>query len=188
MSLALTFSENQLLDSTLIGTDGAVYYTTSTSSGFLLGRKVTTITAAGGLVGIIDWRRKIFTINGVKREWHHLKSRTGGIFSSQREWNWGNKPYTLKYRDSNRELLATPNSGNAERSTVRFTSYRFRDNEPAVIYFPHQMQDEVEKMFLLMVILKTEIRQQDARQERAPALRQHPHQQHTMESQSTTLV
>ncbi|KAJ7474377.1 hypothetical protein B0H11DRAFT_2035187 [Mycena galericulata] len=165
MSLALTLVETQLLNSTLIGTDGAVHYTASTNNGFLLGRKVTTITAASGLVGIIDWRQKIFIIDGVKREWHHLKSRAGGIFSSQREWNWGNKPYTLKYHDSDRELLATPSSGNAG-GTIRFTTYRshlFRDNEPAAIYFPHQMQDEVEKMFLLMVILKTEIRRQDAR-------------------------
>ncbi|KAJ7448610.1 hypothetical protein B0H11DRAFT_2080020, partial [Mycena galericulata] len=163
MSFALTFVESQLLKSTLIGTDGTVYYTTSTSSGFLLGRKVTTITAASGLVGTIDWRQKVFTIDGVKREWHGLKSRTGGILSSKREWNWGKRPYTLKHRDSNMELLATPSSGNAG-GIIRFTTYRshfFRDNEPAAISFPHQMQDEVERMFLLMVILKTEIHRQD---------------------------
>lgn len=122
MSIALTFIDKDLLKSTLVGAEGAVQYTTSTTSGFR-GRKVTTITAASGLVGTINWRAKTFDINGVERGWHDLKSKSGGIFSSyvllvlvgesnlmldglsEREWNWGNRPYLLKYHDSQRELL-----------------------------------------------------------------------------------
>lgn len=62
-------------------------------------------------------------------------------------------------------LQAKPNFGNAA-GTVRFTTYRrhlFHSNERAVISFPHQMQDEIERMFLLMAVLKTEIRRQDVR-------------------------
>ena len=49
--------------------------------------------------------------------------------------------------------------------TVRFTTHHahlLHDNERAAIYFPYQMQDEIERMFLLMAILQTEIHRQDA--------------------------
>jgi hypothetical protein len=49
---------------------------------------------------------------------------------------------------------------------VRFTTYHrhlLHESEPAVIYFPHQMQDELERMFLLMAILQTEIHREDVR-------------------------
>jgi hypothetical protein len=47
---------------------------------------------------------------------------------------------------------------------VRFTPYRphlLHANERATIYLPHQMQDEIERMFLLMVVLQTEMKRQD---------------------------
>lgn len=102
----------------------------------------------------------------------------------EREWNWANRPYLLKYHDSHKELLvrlphlpppkipiltcpiqATPNFG-TPAGTVRMTTYHshlFHDNERAVIYFPLQMQDEIERMFLLMAMLHTEIHRQDVR-------------------------
>ncbi|KAJ7784865.1 hypothetical protein DFH07DRAFT_947935 [Mycena maculata] len=170
MSIALTFVDKDLLKSALVGPDGAVHYTTNTTSGVLgdtnrgfLGRKETTITAANGLVGLIDWREKRFVINGVWRGVHGLRSRSGGIFSSEREWIWGSVPYRLKYHDAHRVLLATPNVGSVA-GTVRFTTYQrhlVRTNEAAVIYFPHQIQDEIERMFLLMAILETETHRQD---------------------------
>ncbi|KAJ7458525.1 hypothetical protein FB451DRAFT_1406286 [Mycena latifolia] len=144
MSLALTFGDKKLLDSPILGPDGAVCYTTSTTHGFR-GRKITTIMAASGL-----------------RKWDELKSRSNGIFSSEREWNWANRPYKLKYHNWEKELLVTPSFG-SEAGVVRFTPYHahlLHDNEPAVLYFPHQM-DEVERMFLLMAILETEIHRQD---------------------------
>ncbi|KAJ7676184.1 hypothetical protein B0H17DRAFT_1238342 [Mycena rosella] len=162
MSIALTFGDKQLLQSPVVGPDGAVHYTTSTTRGFR-GRKVTTIMATSGAVGTINWREKSFVINGVQRGWGDLKSRSEGIFSSEREWNWANRPYSLKYNRSEKELLATPKLGNMTGS-VRFTPYQphlLHDNEHAVIYFPHQMQDEAERMFLLMAILETEIHRQD---------------------------
>ncbi|KAJ6529749.1 hypothetical protein B0H19DRAFT_1082858 [Mycena capillaripes] len=180
MSTTLTFTAQKLLESAVVDAAGAVHYTTTTTIGFR-GRKKTTIIAAGGLVGVLNWRQKTFTINGVQREWEYLKSRSGGIFSSEREWKWDHIHYKLKYHDSQKELLvdmlppsfnmtrnaddleATPNFANAA-GTVRFTTYRshlFRDNKPATIYFPSQMQDETEKMFLLMAMLQTEIRRQD---------------------------
>ncbi|KAJ7679661.1 hypothetical protein B0H17DRAFT_1077680 [Mycena rosella] len=162
MSNPLTFSDKKLVDSPIVGAEGAVHYTTSTTHGFR-GRKITTIMAASGIVGVIDWRKKTFAINGVQRDWDDLKERSGGIFSSEREWNWANRPYNLKYHHSHKELLATPNFGNSA-GAVRFTIYEhhlLHGNDPAVIYFPHAMQDEGERMFLLMAILQTEMHRQD---------------------------
>ncbi|KAJ7181561.1 hypothetical protein C8R43DRAFT_1229406 [Mycena crocata] len=150
MSTTLTFVDKKLLDSSLIDENGAAHYTMSTTKGFL-GPKITTITGAGGIVGLIDWRQRIFAIDGVKREWKYLKSRSGGIFSS------------LKYHNSQKELLATSSA----IGTVRFTTYRshiFHDNKPATLHFPSQLQDETERMFLIMAILQTEIRRQEREQ------------------------
>ncbi|KAJ7348056.1 hypothetical protein DFH08DRAFT_960413 [Mycena albidolilacea] len=164
MAIALTFVDKKLLDTTVVGPDGGVRYTTTTTSGFR-GRKITTISAASGLTGYINWREHVFVINGVQREWDSLKSRSGGIFSSEREWSWGNRPFHLKYHDSHKELLATPTTGNPA-DTVRFTTYHshlLHDSERAAIYFPHQMVDEIERMFLLMAILQTEMHRQDVK-------------------------
>ncbi|KAJ7458148.1 hypothetical protein FB451DRAFT_1372328 [Mycena latifolia] len=162
MSITLTFSDKELLASPVMGPDGAVRYTTSTTQGFL-GRKITTIMAASGLVGIINWREKTFMLNGVERKWDELKSRSDGIFSSEREWNWANRPYKLKYDTWEKELLATPSFG-SEAGAVRFTTYQahlMRENEPALLYFPHELRDELERMFLLMAILQTETTRAD---------------------------
>ncbi|KAJ7773973.1 hypothetical protein B0H16DRAFT_1763528 [Mycena metata] len=162
MSTALTFTDKKLVDSTLVAPDGAVHYTTSTDKGFM-GRKTTTISAASGLVGLINWRKKVFVINGVQQSWEDLKQRSNGIFSSEREWHWGSRSYKLKFQNSNKELLATPTfSGVA--GTVRFTTFQphlFHQNQHAAIHFPHEIQDEIERMFLLMAILQMEIHRQD---------------------------
>ncbi|KAJ7243837.1 hypothetical protein B0H12DRAFT_1022835 [Mycena haematopus] len=171
MSIALAFTDKKLLDTTVVAPNGAVQYATTTTSGFF-GRKTTTIVAASGVAGLIDWREKVFVINGVHKKWSHLKSRAG-VFSSSRDWNWGNRPFKLKYHDSHRELLATSLIGNAA-DTVRFTTYRWRlfhDSERAMIYFPHHME-EIERMFLLMAILQTEIRRQDVRRSNSRRRRQ----------------
>ncbi|KAJ7219889.1 hypothetical protein B0H12DRAFT_313907 [Mycena haematopus] len=181
MSIALTFADKNLLDTTVVAPDGTVQYTTTTTNG-LLGRKTTIIVAASGVAGSIDWRQKFFVIDGVQKTWNHLKSRAG-VFSSSRDWNWGNRPFKLEYQHSHSELLVrtisssvcvsgTPTGsyykatslidGNVA-DTVRFTEYRrrlFHDSERAMIYFPHHME-EIERMFLLMAILQTEIRRQD---------------------------
>ncbi|KAJ7141606.1 hypothetical protein C8R46DRAFT_1361199 [Mycena filopes] len=162
MALALTFLDRKLIDTAVAAPDGAVYYTTTSTHGFR-GRKITTITAGSGLVGSINWRDDLFVINGVAKKWDQLKSRSGGFLSSEREWNWDGRPYTLKYHNSQKELLATPNY-NSVAGTVRFTTYDphlFHENDRAVLYLPHQMQDEIERMFVLMAILQTEMRRQD---------------------------
>ncbi|KAJ7762141.1 hypothetical protein B0H16DRAFT_1529811 [Mycena metata] len=163
MALALTFMDRKLTDSVVVCPDGGLYYTLSTTHGFR-GRKITTITAASGLVGIINWREDVFVLNGVEKKWNQIRARSGGIFSSAREWNWDGRPYTLKYHNSHKELLATPNF-DSTAGTVRFATYDvhlFQKNDPAVLYLPHQMQDEIERMFLLMAILQTEIDRQDS--------------------------
>ncbi|KAJ7458146.1 hypothetical protein FB451DRAFT_1508519 [Mycena latifolia] len=165
MTTALTFTDKDLLGSPLVGADGVVRYTTSTTRGFR-GRKTTTIMGPG-LVGLIDWREKTFTIGGVQRKWDEMKKRSAGVFSSEREWSWGNRAYKLKYHHGDKELLATPPSGPA--GVVRFTPYHphlFHSNEPAAIYFPPHLHDEEERMFVLLAILQTEIHRQDKEKHR----------------------
>jgi hypothetical protein len=202
MAIALTFVDKKLLDTAVVGPDGGVRYTTTTTSGFR-GRKITTISAASGLTGYINWREHVFVINGVQREWDSLKSRSGGIFSScvcfDRLWPpetycrlesgngaGGTGPstssttipikssscvdFSFHLRDevltaAGYYLQATPTAGNPA-DTVRFTTYHshlLHDSDRAAIYFPHQMVDEIERMFLLMAILQTEIHRQDVR-------------------------
>lgn len=63
-------------------------------------------------------------------------------------------------------MKATPSSDNGA-GTVRFTPFHqhlLKDNERAAIYFPLQMQDEIERMFVLMAILQTETHRQDVRE------------------------
>ncbi|KAJ7218407.1 hypothetical protein GGX14DRAFT_560749 [Mycena pura] len=171
MAIALTFTSKKILESALVSPEGAVHYTTQTTHGLLaLEPKATTITAASGVVGVINWHDKVFVLNGVQRAWGDLKSKPGGLFSSEREWNWGDRPYTLKYHGHpHKELRATPNFNGA--GTVRFTPYQahlLHTNEPAVIHLPSKMQDETERMFLLMVILQTETRRQKSHRDLCP--------------------
>ncbi|KAJ7141637.1 hypothetical protein C8R46DRAFT_1046853 [Mycena filopes] len=162
MTLPLTFTGKKLVDTTIVGPDGGVHYTTSTTHGFL-GRKLTTINAASGLVGLINWREKVFIINGVQQKWEDLKERSKGIFSGEREWHWDNRAYKLNWHHSGKELVATPGFSGAA-GPVRFTEFKphlFHDHEPAAIHFPQQMRDEIERMFLLMAILQMEMHKQD---------------------------
>ncbi|KAJ7035835.1 hypothetical protein C8F04DRAFT_1258472 [Mycena alexandri] len=104
MSIALTFTDKKLVDTALVTLDGALHYTTSTTEGRTR-RKTTTISAASGLVGFINWREKVFSINGVRQKWEDLKERSNGIFSSEWEWHWGSRSYKLKFHKSHKELL-----------------------------------------------------------------------------------
>ena len=102
MSIALTFVDKNLLESPIVGSDGAVHYTTSTTHG-VLHRKVTTIMAASGLVGTINWRDESFVINGVQRGWDSLRSRSGGIFSSC-AFQFASRPIKNLYQGTRMEL------------------------------------------------------------------------------------
>ncbi|KAJ7437218.1 hypothetical protein B0H11DRAFT_2108187 [Mycena galericulata] len=169
MSIPLTFVDKDIIKTPVVGPDGAVHYTIVTTTGMMHRRKETTVTAASGLVGVLNWRDHTFNINGFQRDIDSLKARTGGIFTSEREWNWGNRPFRLKYHNRQKELLVTPNF-EPNPGMARFTPFHghlFSDNEPAVLYLPYQIQDEFEKMFLLLAILHTEIHRQD--QNRAAA-------------------
>ncbi|KAJ7679641.1 hypothetical protein B0H17DRAFT_1139063 [Mycena rosella] len=133
MSIPFTFVDKELLNTPIIDAADKVYYTTSTTQGFT-GRKIMTVMAASGSVGLIDWREKTLSINGGHKSWESLRKEPGGIFSMDcGEWNWADRPYHLKYQYTYKELLVR-----AER-----------------------MQDEGERMFLLMAILLTEIGRQD---------------------------
>ncbi|KAJ7478496.1 hypothetical protein FB451DRAFT_1557127 [Mycena latifolia] len=125
MSIALTFSDKELLASPVMGPD----------------RRLGSSASSTGAT-------RTFTLNGVERKWDELKSRSDGIFSSERE---------------EKELIATPNFG-SEAGAVRFTTYRahlLHESQRAVLYFPHELQDESERMFLLMAILHMDTTRED---------------------------
>jgi hypothetical protein len=77
---ALTFVDENQLESAVVGPEGTAHYTTTTTSD-LRGHKITTITAAGGLAGSINWREKLFIINDVERKWDDLHSRKSGLLN-----------------------------------------------------------------------------------------------------------
>ncbi|KAJ7456103.1 hypothetical protein FB451DRAFT_1277008 [Mycena latifolia] len=160
MATALTFTETSLLASPIAGADGIVHYTTSTTH-TAQGRGHTAITSAsGGLHAQIDWAGKTFAVDGVCRRWDEVKAGTGWIFSSERQWTWGARAYSVKYRNAAKELLATPILG-GPAGAVRFTPPRAHGTIRAAIYFPHQITDARERLFLLMAVLQTEIERQD---------------------------
>ncbi|KAJ7436437.1 hypothetical protein FB451DRAFT_1454764 [Mycena latifolia] len=134
MSIALTFSDKELLASPVMGPRRRL-----------------------GLVGIINWRDKTFTLNGVERKWDELKSRSDGIFSSEREWNWANRPYKLNRPEGDAEFRKR--SGRCALHDV--PSALLHESQRAVLYFPHERQDESERMFLLMAILHMDTTRED---------------------------
>ncbi|KAJ7657203.1 hypothetical protein DFH06DRAFT_1131726 [Mycena polygramma] len=135
MSIPLTFVDKNLLNTTTVDHDGDVHYTTTTTtSRHLKGCKITTITSASGV-----------------------------LMGSEREWNWKDKTYTLKYHDARTLVQATANTG-SDPASVRLTTYHMHlsgEHKQAAIYFPREIQDEEERMFLLMALLETETQRQD---------------------------
>ncbi|KAJ6594856.1 hypothetical protein B0H19DRAFT_1057074 [Mycena capillaripes] len=161
MALALTFNKPKLLESQLVGADGVAYYTTRTTRGFR-GRKTTTITAKGGIVGAINWRECRFIIDGVQREWSVAPEKC----------SWGEASYALKYHNSATELVATRNSptvknpGDSTETLLNGAAVRYYTACPATencvtITFPSELRDEVERMFVLMAILRIETVRKD---------------------------
>ncbi|KAJ7643090.1 hypothetical protein DFH06DRAFT_1333877 [Mycena polygramma] len=162
LSLTLTFTAKDILQSSLVDSSGVQHYTISTTTG-LRGRKVTTITAAG-LIAEVDWRKKVFAIGGERFGWDSVRTEVGVASGGERQWKWGNRQaYILKYVNSDKELLVTPTSG-SRANPVRFTAasnHLLHSSEPATITFPLELQDAQEKMFVLMAILQTETMRTD---------------------------
>ncbi|KAK7000307.1 hypothetical protein R3P38DRAFT_3057883 [Favolaschia claudopus] len=166
----LTFNNDRdLLNSSLLGPDGrTACYTISTAFHrkpfhLVQRRHITTITSvSSGLAASIDWEEKAFVINGVRRRWDDVRvkdSRTRFFCT------WADFPtYKLEYHNHSKELTATPATGGP---AVQFTGYHPKPfhlgtTNPASISFPPQMQDEVEKMFLLTSIVYTDVKRLDA--------------------------
>ncbi|KAF7314836.1 hypothetical protein MKEN_00958100 [Mycena kentingensis (nom. inval.)] len=159
----LTFTSKKLCDTTVVGPDRRVWYTTETTRG-LRGRKVTAIRAASGATGKIDWREKTFAINGEQRTLKQL--RTGGFLGQWRgvKWRWAATSYSAKFKHFQKEIWVTPDGMGS--GTARFTAYEphlFGKNDNATILFPLDMQNELERVFVLMIMLQTEMHKQDTR-------------------------
>ncbi|KAF8128838.1 hypothetical protein K438DRAFT_1789316 [Mycena galopus ATCC 62051] len=137
MTIPLQFVDEKLLETVVVGPEGAVHYTLTTP-------RVP--------------RPQIHHHRGCERHF-----RTRELAGEDHDWNWGPRPFKLKHHDSRKELLTTPLVGDPG-DMLHFTTYYrhlLHENERANIYFRHQMRDESERMFLLMAILQTEIHRLD---------------------------
>ncbi|KAJ7055787.1 hypothetical protein C8F01DRAFT_1373308 [Mycena amicta] len=165
-----TFTSKKLVDCALAGPDSGVYYSTSSTTGAIRGRKITTIRGASGLVGMIDWKRKTFSINGVEKSFDDEKPFddvcSGGFLTNWRgrSWQWTDKSFKVESQHMQKEILAT--SDDMGSGVVRFASYEphlISKNEAATIRFPYEMQDEIDRLLVLMAILQPEMHEQDIR-------------------------
>ncbi|KAK7012753.1 hypothetical protein R3P38DRAFT_3208599 [Favolaschia claudopus] len=131
-------------------------------------RHITTITAVGigGLVGEIDWQEKAFVINGVRRSWDEIRVKNSRLEFFKCSWTWGDIPtYKFEYQNHNKELVATPTTPNP---AIIFTGYRPKAfhrhaTEPASVQFPLGLNayDEIERMFVLMAMVHSEVKKGD---------------------------
>nr|GAT50868.1 predicted protein [Mycena chlorophos] len=166
--IPFTFLKARLEDCEVVGPDDVVYYEISTTHGFL-GPEITTIQSIGHVSGSIHWREHSFTLNGAEKKWGDLEHREKGLlgwFSSERDWDWNERPYNFKYHDMHKELLATPKFPGGE--IVRFTTYQYHlvhESARAVIYFPQDM-DLTERMFLLMAVIAMEVAREEQERRR----------------------
>ncbi|KAJ7056438.1 hypothetical protein C8F01DRAFT_1121988 [Mycena amicta] len=164
----LTFTDKHVENASLLGPDGATHYTAHTLSGSLHRRQLTTVTVtATGLVGIINWGEKTFEVNGVARSWNDVCLEPRQIMSDGKTWRWSTNSYTFKRNTFQRELLVTSPSvaPGAETIIARFTSpqvHLLTKNTPASFQFLHPLHDQVEEMFILLVVIQTQVKRRDA--------------------------
>ncbi|KAJ7056394.1 hypothetical protein C8F01DRAFT_1156086 [Mycena amicta] len=157
----LTFTDKHVENASILGPDGATHYTAHTLHGILRRRKLTTVTAIagpGGLVGVIDWSKKTFEVEGVVRSWKDVCVEPHRILSDYKgkTWRWSTNSYLFKHNITQRELLKT--------LIARFTSPQINlltKSKPASFQFLHPLQDQVEEMFILLVVIQTEVKRQD---------------------------
>ncbi|KAJ6452034.1 hypothetical protein C8R47DRAFT_1083879 [Mycena vitilis] len=173
----LRFESKDMLNSALVRPDGTVEYTTHTELD-LYDHKRTTIKGRSGLRAIIDWTAKTFTIGGKERLWTQLKKNMGNPLSSKfRVWHWSDTRYTVRYaKDHDGEMRYTvrrtqedgkweEKEEGAGADLARLSPvvvHFFNPPEPAVLSLAPEL-DELEGIFLILVLLASETKRCDAR-------------------------
>ncbi|KAJ7912323.1 hypothetical protein B0H13DRAFT_2271660 [Mycena leptocephala] len=159
MSLDLTFQSKDILNSHL-HTGHSHPYTTSSSSGVLLGRKTTTLKTSGflsGSAGKIHWRDKTFEVGGRTKKWKKVKG-SAGWFTSAREWEWSGHTYTVKH--SHRRWTVTTSNGEVAHFTP-YKSHLLRASQHASLHISPEIHDEHQRAFLILVLLYSETTYKD---------------------------
>ncbi|KAJ7107051.1 hypothetical protein C8R44DRAFT_744919 [Mycena epipterygia] len=170
-SVPLKFEVEDLLNSALVGPDGTVEYTTASETKSKSRGPTTTIVAKSGLRGVIDRRAKTFEIGGATRPTGELKRR---LKHGEREWKWSESKihYLTRYSWKDHEwtmrvIHARPTWG-WDDPTDEFVEpqpvARFTPNS-RVLSFASAFQNDAlatERLFLLMVLLSSEIRRKDS--------------------------
>ncbi|KAF7334406.1 hypothetical protein MVEN_02269800 [Mycena venus] len=149
----LKFDKHSVRNSKLVSKDSTVKYTINTVTGRPGKWKPTVVHASGGLAGSIDWPGGMFTIGGVERSIEGvagpstgLVKRTGGEF--KKEWAWSETRYTVRYLDGEDQWTVRPTLGFTE--VARLEAW---DKTPPTILMSSELQDETERMFLLLVFI-----------------------------------
>ncbi|KAF7360681.1 hypothetical protein MVEN_00799900 [Mycena venus] len=126
----------------------------------MLGRKTTTLRTSGffsGSAGKIHWRDKTFEIGGKTKKWRKVE-RSGGWFTSGREWEWSGHTYTVKH--AHHRWTVT----DSHEEVAHFTPYKshlLRSNEHASLHFTSAIQDEHQRAFIILVLLYSETKRKD---------------------------
>ncbi|RDB20612.1 hypothetical protein Hypma_012130 [Hypsizygus marmoreus] len=165
----LTFHGKDILDSIIRSEDNTTHYYTSTTTSFR-GRKITSIQydpphslSAGYTAGTIDWRTGVFDIGGLQRPISMLKRKSGGLFSSEREWTWSGEKYIIKFGGD--RWTATRRSDNETCAVFTMReSHTLRDSKSATITFPVTIPAE-DVLFLMMVMIYSVTRHEDKRKQ-----------------------
>jgi len=164
-----TFGDQDILNCDLLPESGrSLSYRINTSKGFI-GRKKTTLVpmdrgASRGISGAIDWRNDTYEVGGVTRDRSTIKHKTGGMFSSTREWRWSRQTYTV---DFNGDGIWTALTSSSRHPTVAtFYPYKFRFFSPsglAHISFSPDVSEE-DMIFLILVMIWSDTQQKDRNQ------------------------
>jgi len=129
------------------------------------GRKMTTLAPMGhgpsrGISGAIDWRKDTFRVGGVTRDRSTIKHKTGGIFSSTREWRWSRQTYTVKFNDGTWTASTSPSD---QPTVATFFPFKFRFFSPSglarITFTPGVLEEDM--IFLILVMIWSDIRQKN---------------------------
>ncbi|KAJ7908693.1 hypothetical protein B0H13DRAFT_2016278 [Mycena leptocephala] len=165
----LIFDSPKILKSTLRDDDDReVKYITTTVQQGRSNRHTTSLEGAPGTPNaVIDWKKKTFEISGSKRNMADLRSRRAR-FSSSRYWSWFDcEEYKVKYEaEMENTWTVFSYSGTVLATFTSQVQRIFKDNAQPVLRISESIQDEVERRFIILVLLYSETKRLESLKER----------------------
>ncbi|KAJ7617242.1 hypothetical protein FB45DRAFT_933719 [Roridomyces roridus] len=152
-----------MLNCTLVGQTrrGGVEYAISTVRK-LFQRKPTFIThRPSGLRGVINWNDRTFTVGTEQHTWEEIQRPKGGVFSLAKEWCWSGPTYLAEQKKG--QWFMSHSWGNDAPVAV-LTKAKERiigTSEPAELILSDDIEDEVERMFAVLVLVYSQADESD---------------------------